>query len=298
MIHLGLNSAEKAAAVSRHCAAGGVRKVVHISPQRFMQPTSSMLSDALAGSGIAFESIELKNTIQYVYYYRLLQEVTRETLIVIDECLFTQNRHDLTYNCIRNFLNQTEQQLVFQHFPLIDTCDDFMILFDLDTRSRWKRSPFSAELLKHARIEDRTRAPSFFALESKADEKTRQLYQREKRKLIDSVGLSDPHTIPRNLYLTTGRTKLGAAEGRNLVGRNGRLRLERLVTYDEDAYSETYTVFELPHRFVEFAGFATLSRQTRFEVLTTDLPVDGWYFNRFSEWSARINETCSILRSQ
>ena len=68
--------------------------------------------------------------IQYKFYYRLLQEIGKDTLLVVNECLRMQNRYDLTYNCLRLFLQQTPHALVFQYLPIIDTIADFMVLFD------------------------------------------------------------------------------------------------------------------------------------------------------------------------
>ena len=61
------------------------------------------------------EFIEWADIIEYRYYYRLLQEIGSKTLVVVNECLRTQARHDLTYNCMRLFLNQTDHRLIFQY---------------------------------------------------------------------------------------------------------------------------------------------------------------------------------------
>ena len=57
--------------------------------------------------------------------------------------------------------------------------------------------------------------------------KLRMAYAQNKRKLIDRIGLKDPHTIPRNLYLMSGKAKLSHVMGeRNYIGRNNRFKLQ------------------------------------------------------------------------
>lgn len=256
-----------------------------ISPEKFVfQPDDA-------------ETIEYSDAIKYKYYYRLLQEIDHNTLIVINECLRTQNRYDLTYNCIRNYLNQTHHQIIFQNLPLIDTFNDFMILFDFDTRSRWKRESFRRELLAECKIVNRIRPITISPIITKANTQTHAIYQKKKRKLIDEIGLKDPHTIPRNLYLIGGKTRQRLVRADvNYVGRNNRLKIPTLKTYREKLFPPDNTVFELPHNFIDFSDFITLSGQVDFEVLVTDLKVDQWYLDRYQKWAERIENARSVLQ--
>src|SRR3990167_1032523 len=113
MIYIGYSDSDKRAAIAQYQAAHGITKTVVISADEFPLPISDT------------DQIKYSDTIMYVTFYRLLQEIDSKTLIVINECLRTQNRYELTYNCIRNFLNQTTHQLIFQLLPQIDTADDF-----------------------------------------------------------------------------------------------------------------------------------------------------------------------------
>lgn len=287
MIYLGRNNLEKDQRVADYCAAHGIEKVFVFSPAKF-KPAISFPN---------VEHIEYAEIIQYKFYYRLLQEIGSNTLLVINECLRTQNRYDLTYNCLRNFLNQTQHQLIFQYLPLIDQAEDFMTLFDFDTRSRWKREKLSADLLRESRIEARRVPISFQAVPVETSERLKAEYQAQKAKLFDDLGLKDPHTIPRNLYLMSGKAKFAAADGGWYVGRNNRFKMERLQTYKESAYQNApYTVFELCHNFIDFADVVSLSGQHSFDVLTADLKVDHWYLARYQEWAERINASYSILQ--
>jgi len=286
MICLGFDLSQKDTCLNNYCAEHGIRKVFVLSPEKFK------LSVTLES-----EFVEWAEIIEYNYFYRLLQEVDDSTLVVVNECLRTQNRNDLTYNCMRHFLNQTKHQLIFQYLPIIDTLDDFMILFDLDTRSRWKRSKFSVGLLSEAEVRIQPVLPSFEKVLVPTGEKLRSDYLKLKRKLIDGIGLKDPHTIPRNLYLLSGKAKVGYLHAnRHYIGRNNRFKLENLETYKEAQYPHSYTVFEFCHNFVDFCDFLSLSRQKDFEVLTTDLKVDQWYYDRYIAWLERLRDAYSALQ--
>lgn len=287
MIYLGLNNSEKDERIADYCAKHGIEKVVILSPAKFH----------LACSFANHEQIEWAEIIQYKFFYRLVQEINPQTLVVVNECLRTQNRYDLTYNCIRHFLGQTRHHLVFQYLPMIDSIEDFMIMVDFDTRSQWKRERFRAELLKEARLQVVPVCPSFNAVSVDTSNQLKAAYEREKEKLIAGIDLKDPHTIPRNLYLLSGKAKLAAIGDDWLIGRNNRFKLERLQTYKEDVYqSAPYTVFEFCHNFIDFADFLTLSRQSSFDVLTADLKVDHWYLERYREWGRRLTNAYASLQ--
>lgn len=296
MIYLGLHNQDKDRRAAEYCADSAIEKVIILAPAKFALPCSFA----------NHETIEWAEIIQYKFFYRLLQEINDRTLVVVNECLRTQNRYDLTYNCIRHFLNQTPHQLIFQYLPIIDSIEDFMILFDFDTRSRWKRERFSAELLTESRIEVAPVEAVFNPVPVETDAKTKAAYQAEKAKLIAGIGLKDPHTIPRNLYLMSGKAKLKYieagdgglfAERRHYVGRNNRFKIETLQTYKEPSYpSAPYTVFEFCHNFIDFADFMALSRQSVFDVLSADLKVDQWYLARYREWGERLKDATASLQ--
>lgn len=290
MIFLGLDDAAKDAEIVRYCAEHAIRKVVIFSPEKYRR----------ACSFPEHEHIEWAEIIKYKFYYRLLQEIDASTLVVVNECLRTQNRHELTYNCIRLFLQQTPHQLVFEYLPLIDTWDDFAILFDFDTGSRWKREKIGAELLREAKVRVTPVHVELRAVLVDVDAKTRAAYANEKTALLADVRSDpgkDPHNIPRNLYLVGGKAKLGHVDPRRAyVGRNNRLKIPGLTTYKEGAYpGAPHVVFELPHNFIDFVDFLALSRQTRLDVLVADLPVDRWYLERYQTWTGRLRDAYATL---
>jgi hypothetical protein len=285
MICIGASNGDKIDIINQYREDNGITSVVVFSPSKF----TLSVADA--------EHRRYADIIMYKYYYRLLQEIDHSTLIVINECLRTQNRYDLTYNCLRNYLNQTSHQIIFQNLPIIDTVDDFMVLFDFDTRSRWKKVSFGDAPLDECDLHVCPAVIDLAPKEIRADQKTHASYQKKKRQLIDDIGLKDPHTIPRNLYLHGGRTRLKAVEdGRDYVGRNNRFKLDRLRTYRDTSFPSRNIVFEFPHNFIDFSDFMTLSGQTRFEVLVTDLKVDQWYLERYRDWAKRVEDACSALQ--
>jgi hypothetical protein len=249
----------------------------------------------------------------YRTFYRLLQEIDGRTLIVLSEVLRTQNRYELAYNCIRNYLNQTTHQLIFQQLPQIDTREDFMILFDFDTRSRWKRRPFDATLIRdNANVSVRPLPITFNRIDVPASAKTKDRYQKERDALFASLGARDPHIIPRQLYMIGGQEKAawideqgagqmslfgGDSRARRYVARNQRLNRDNITTYANATADEApYTIVELPHRFIDFSDFIQRTGQMGGDVLVADLKVDEWYYGRYAEWRDRIHATYADLQ--
>lgn len=301
MIHLGLDDAAKGALVQRYREEHAIRKVYVLSPARFA-PTwaAEHMTDPNTqcdGRGGLF--IDWPDLILYRYYYKLLQEIDRETLVVINECLRTQDRNSLTYNCIRNYLNQTPHVLVFQYLPLIDTIEDFMTLFDFATKSRWKREKFRRDLLAEARIHVAPVPVEIAPVRVPVDDKVRAAYAKEKAALLTEVRGDpdkDPHLIPRNLLLVSGKAKLPHVDpARRYVGRNNRFKLPNLETYRDAAGAGERVVLELPHNFIELADFLAVSRQHRVEVLVADTKAEDWYLRRFQDWAERVRDAQAAL---
>lgn len=286
MIVLGCRRKDKLEIVQRYIREREIARVVVLSPAafRFQHPD-------------AWEWVDYPQIIKYRWFYRLLQEINHDTLVVVNECLRTQNRSDLTYNCIRHYLQQTKHQIVFQYLPQIDTFADFMTLVDWDTRSRWKGQLFSAAMLDGLDV-CVSRVPLVWSEQGvEVTNAVRDEYQRTRDKLFSGIGSKDPHTIPRNLYLVTGRTKCQAIDqGGAFVGRNNRFKLLRMATYgDGDFGSEPRVVFEFPHNFIEFADYLAISEQTEIVALTTPLRCDQWYWSRYQDWWGRIQDAYATI---
>jgi hypothetical protein len=274
------------AEVEAYCKEHGITKVFALAPERFK-------CDFM---GPEIEYVEYDEIIQYKHFYRLLQEINSSTLVVVNECLRSQNRQDLTYNCIRHFLNQTTHQAVFQYLPVIDSEDDFMTLLDFDTRSRWRREKLRPDMLDGLDIRALHRTPTLTAVPIETDEKTKKVYAKSKRDLIDGIGLKDPHTIPRNLLLLAGKAKIKAVDnGKLYIGRNNRFNLDCMTTYKEVVDPAPRTVFEFCHSFLDFSDFLSVTKQTEVQALVSDLKVDQWYFDRYTSWLERIQQVYRSL---
>jgi len=288
VIALGLTDVEKGARVISYVRANDIRKVVVLSPFRF-RPSFELPCEV--------EHIEWTEIIKYKFFYRLLQEINNDTLLVVNECLRTQDRSDLTYNCIRHFLNQTKNQFVFQYLPIIDSIDDFMILFDFDSRSRWKREAFRNVFPRECKIEINRVNVSWREVRVETNAVTAATYAREKRRLVDNIGLRDPNVIPRNLYLISGKEKAKHINpGSKYVGRNNRFGLDNMCTYRDISGTGQYVVFELCHNFIDFIDFMSVSRQAEIPVMVSDLKVDRWYYERYQAWGKRLADAYSALQ--
>lgn len=302
MIYVGYTDDDKRELIAQYQSRHDIRKTVVISADKFPLPISGT------------DQITYSEVITYVVFYRLLQEIDSHTLIVINECLRTSNRYDLTYNCIRNYLNQTDHQLIFQMLPQIDTCEDFMILFDFDTRSRWKRRKYDINLISlNSKVSVNPLPLEFTPVTIPTLEITKETYAREKERRFATLGVKDPHTIPRNLYLLGGKDKRAYIDnlespiaslfgeddqdGCLYVARNKRLSRDYIVTYSDIPQRDgSYVIVELPHRFIDFIDFVRRTGQTHHRVMVADLAVDRWYFERYQKWKERIFATYSDLQ--
>lgn len=286
MVCIGYDSVGKVGAIADYCERHAIDKVVVFAPERFSETLHPMQ-----------ELVTYTELIQYKFFYRLIQEIDGNTLVVVNECLRTQNRNDLTYNCLRHLINQSGHQIVFQYLPIINSKEDFMVLFDFATQSRWKRNHFDRSLFHETEIRIRPISFSIDGIEHTADNQLKSKYAKEKARLFKDLGQKDPNTIPRNLYLLGGRTKMAGVAPKGLyVGRNKRFPIENLTTYRDVKAPGAYTIFELPFDFIDFTDFLFVSKQAFIPIMTTDLPVDRWYMQRFTEWKNRLDEAYSSIQ--
>lgn len=300
MIYLGLDDDAKSAAVEDYIAQHGITKVFVISPDRFapaFAPTAVTHPDEVDGRRGVYIPWPLH--IEYRYYYRVLQAADPTTLVVLNEVLRGQQRTMLSFNCIRTFLRHANHQLVFQYLPIIDSLDDVMTLVDFDTRSRWWDQPFSSEMLKEVELHITPVPIEIVPVRVPVDEKTRAAYSKEKTTLLAEVRGDpdkDPHLIPRNLLLVSGKAKLPFVDpARRYVGRNNRVKLPNMETFRDAKGPGERVVFELPHNVIELADLLTVSRQSRVEVLVADTKTEDWYLSRFQGWAERVRDATLVL---
>lgn len=300
MIRIGLDDAEKAAVADRYVAEHGIKKVFVLSPTRF---APSFASKAVAHpdevDGRAGVYIPWPEHIQYRYYYRVIDNAGPDTLIVINECLRGQQRTMLNFNCIRTFLRHARHRIVFQYLPVIDHIDDVMTLIDFDTNSQWWDQKFDRAMLKDLDLHVRFHPLVLNPLHVIVDAKTHAAYAKEKAALLAQVKGDpdkDPHQIPRNLLLVSGKAKLPRVKPSQLyVGRNNRFKLSNMGTYRDVTGPWERTVLELPHNVIDMADLLTVTRQHQIDVLVADTKAEQWYWQRFLDWAARVNHAAELL---
>lgn len=279
MISLGLDVRSKEQAIADYVRSHEIAKTFVLSPKKF----------SICGFG-EWEPIDWPEIIKYKFFYRLLQEISPRSLVVVNECLRTQQRSDLTYNCIRHFLAQTDHVLVFQWLPIIDQVDDLMILIDFDTKSRWKGLGFKSVEIDRSRFIVEKRTPMFVPQEVVASNATKEKYAATRAKLFESIDGKDPHTIPRTLHLLTGQEKLPALQTRPAIGRNNRFKIDGMASYKDESIIGQRIVFEFPHSFIDMSDFLSLAGQEEVVALVSNLKVDQWYLQRYLDWSQRIED--------
>lgn len=151
------------------------------------------------------ENIKFSDTIRYVYFYRLLQEISQKSLIVLNECLKKQDRYDLTYNCIRRYCLQTSNVLIFNYFPIIKQEQDFMILYDMT-----QNNPFLKEPYKHMTHFENVEIGAVEYNVKKTDitvsDECISAYEAEKENVVHQVK-KDPDIIPRRLLAFSEKNK-------------------------------------------------------------------------------------------
>ena len=300
MIRIGLNDSEKSSVVERYIRDNGIEKVFVLSTDRFApgfaqeRVTKPEQLDGRCGVYLAWP-----DHIEYRYYYRILQQADKNTLFVVNECLRGQSRTTLNYNCIRTFLRQVRHQIVFQHFPMVESLNDMMTLVDFDTRSKWWDRKFEISMLSELDFSITPRTVEIVPQFVTVDAKTHASYSKEKAELLASVRSDpekDPHQIPRNLLLVSGKGKLRHLKsGVAYVGRNNRLKIENFSTYREADESAERTAFELPHSYLDMADFLSVTKQRKLPVVVADTKAEAWYLDRFQQWAGRLNDATLAL---
>lgn len=79
MIVLGLNNLEKVEVVKKYIQEKEISKIFMISPEEFYFHFPDI------------DFVSYRNSIEYSYFYRLLQEINNNSLIILNECLRTKN---------------------------------------------------------------------------------------------------------------------------------------------------------------------------------------------------------------
>ncbi len=168
--------------------------------------------DVILDSDIPVERITYAQSIEYRYYYSWLQRIGTKSLVVWNNALRTANRYDLHYNCIRRYMQQAGNRLIFERLPIRKKKEDFMILWDMV-----QDNPFLKEAYEEARF-----AAGSIAMKDVGVDVEQvpvvltpaeiEKYAAEKDKAIASVK-KDPDIVPRRLLKYCERAAARHADG-------------------------------------------------------------------------------------
>lgn len=281
MIGIGLNSNDKQLEIKRYLKKHTIKKVYVFYFKKF-KPSYKVDCD--------IEYIEYSDIIMYKFFYRLLEEIGNDSLIVMDECMRTQNRNELTYNCSHHYLNQTPHKLIFEYLPFIDDIQNFMILLDFENKSKYKGKSFGWSMLKEEYIIFKRNNIDFNIETVEISEKQKQDYEKEKENLFDNLGNKSPDTVPRNLHLFCGKFKKDyIKETENYIARNARYKKSNVITY-KDASIKNLTMLDFPTRQLELNDYLKASETNSLKFISTGLTVDKYYSDEFQKWLENLEE--------
>ena len=283
MIRLGLKIDEKKKEIENFLKDKKIKKIIVFYPEEFPLKLPELEKE------YEIKYVEYAEIIMYRTFYPLLEIIDKETLLIFNECMRTQNRSDLTYNCAHHYCNQTPHKMVFEYFPFIENEQDFMIFLDLLNKGKYKGKSFKDEFLKG---EDIKAKPIYLNIEDikvNITEEEKIKYEKYKEELFNNLGAKDPDTIPRQLHIWAGNLKKRAIlPSKKYVARNKRFNMPNIITYKEVKEGEEYIIIDFPHRRIDFNDFLKKTGITTIEFLNTNLKVDLYYLNDLKNWNERL----------
>lgn len=281
MIRIGLGPRGKQQEVSDYLARHDIKKVFCFYYRKF--PIRFRVDCDI-------EYIEYADIEMYKYFYRLLEEIDGDSLIIMDECMRTQNRSELIYSCAHHYLNQTPHRIVFELFPIIETKNDFMILLDFENKGKYKGKAFDYVFLQNENIRIKPFRLKLKTINVEIADKDKERYEKRREHLFANLGEKDPDTIPRTLQLLAGDMKKKAIEpGRLYIARNKRLKMDNVLAYQDVVGPGDYVVVDMHYRRLNFNDFLKTTKMNRIWYLSTVLPIDSVIINEFVQWKARLD---------
>lgn len=236
------------------------------------------------------EYIEYADIEMYKFFYRLLEEIGNDSLIIMDECMRTQNRSELIYNCAHHYLNQTPHKIIFEYFPVIETKDDFMILLDFLNKGKYKGKSFDYLFLQQEDIKIKPHKVKMNLIPVEVTEAEQAKYDAKKEYLFANLGNKDPDTVPRSLQLFAGDLKKKKVKPElKYVARNKRFKLDNVFAYDDIAGRGEYIVIDTHYRRLNMNDFLKRTGMEKIKYLCTTLSIDNVIIKEFSEWKARLD---------
>ncbi len=141
--------------------------------------------------------VPYKESIMYKHYFKLLKEISKDSLIILNNILKSKNRSCLEYNCIRHYCNCTNNILAFQYYPIIDNKEDFLILYDMIQVNKFWKLKYE-DIDKFENVVQGEINMSYEIKEIELSQLVVATYKELKEKTILEVK-KDPDIIPRRL---------------------------------------------------------------------------------------------------
>jgi hypothetical protein len=266
MIYLGYREKEKIDIINEYIKKNEIKDIYFITNDKFKL-------DIFFGN---IKYVTYKDIIQYAYYYRIIENTTKNTLIILNEIHKDTNRYNLTYNCIRTFLNGTGNVLIFNYLPIIYDKEDFCSLIDFETQTRFKYLKLDKINLQGLDISYRQlnlRLNKIMVPTGLFDE---TLYIEHKKKIFDELNSKDIHTIPRKLQLFTSKIKTGIYTSENCISRTKR---KNTVSF-KSLPREKLKIIDLPFHMTDLINYICMAEIEQIDIISTGLKVDVWFENR------------------
>nr|KEH96198.1 hypothetical protein Z953_p0266 [Clostridium botulinum D str. 16868] len=280
LIRIGLSKLEKEMEIKKYVQQNNIKKVFCFYYKDF--PFKYDISCEI-------EYIEYADIEMYKFFYRLLEEIDNTSLIIMDECMRTQNRSELIYNCAHHYLNQTPHKIIFEFFPIIENEEDFMILLDFENKGKYKGKSFDYIYLNEEDIQMKPFDIHLETIKVEINEKDTERYEKKKEQLFDTLENKDPNTIPRNLQIFAGTLKKKALnKDVKYVARNKRFKLDNVFTYKTIEANTKYIVIDTHYRRINMNDFIKLTKMNNIKYLTTGLSIDNYIISSFNEWKGRL----------
>lgn len=284
MIRIGLTSEQKIECLNKYLAKHSeIKEVIIFSSEKFFLDLSK------AKFEVNIRQIGYQETIMYRTFYPLLEEINDTYLLVMNECMRTDNRSDLHYNCIAKYTNQTPHRAVFEWFPIVSELKDFMILLDFSNSQKYKGLSLSEVDLDAEDVLCVPRKISLSTIDVELPPNAQEEYEQEKEKLFDNIGNKNPDTIPRQLHIWTGQFKKSyILATKQYVARNSRFKSKNVTTFKDAEKRKKYILLDIPHRRLDFNDFLRQTEQTELAYISTGFGVDKAYIAEFNEWERKV----------
>lgn len=282
MIRIGLTNEQKNDCIKKYIKHNpNIREIIIFSDERFFMDIPDV--------ELNVRQIGYKETIMYRTFYPLLEEIDESYLLVMNECMRTDKRNSLNYNCIAKYTNQTSHRLVFEWLPIISEEKDFMILLDFATSQKYKGQSIKEIDLGEEDVMCVPRRYSLTPITVTLPEDGTKLYEEEKEKLFKNLGNRHPDIIPRHLHVWTGKFKEPFIEKDKLyVARNSRFKTQNVVVYKNLEKGKQYILLDIQHRRLDFNDFLRKTEQSELKYLSTGLSIDQVYIESFNKWKRAV----------